>query len=917
MKIRNITVCHLSSPVCFFMEKPVFSWTVESDQNVLSYRIVINEKGNVVFDSGRGQLDSLAYEADLKLKPRTRYDFVIEAETEEGIFVSEPGYFETGKMGEPFAGKLITTDDNSEKRHPVFVKHFNLDQLPEKARLYISACGLYEVRINGKKISEEHLTPYCTAYDEWIQIITHEVSDLCIGENTIEIILGNGWYRGRFGFDQSETPAYGDTWKVIGDLVLSYEDHEEVISTDESWDVARSNIIFSNIYDGEIIDDTLDEMPLTKAVIAEEEKTSFLDRLSPPVLEHEIFKGRLIHTSKNETVFDIGQNMAGSFRLRVHEPKGTKIHLQFSEVMQDECFYRDNLRTAKAEYIYISDGEEHIIEPHFTFYGYRFVKVEGVSQLKEDDFEAYALYSDFPYESVLVTGNEKINRLIKNAEWGMKSNYLDVPTDCPQRDERMGWTGDAMVFSPTALYLGKPYAFLRKYLFDMAKEQEKNGGLVPFTIPSFHIAQTACVWGDATVIIPWNMYRFTGDLSIIKEHYPAMKSWIEWIRKFDGDTHNWERAFHFGDWLALDGPQGAEAVKGATDDGFVAEIYYRKSCLITADCAELLGKNEEGEEFRKLADEILEYIRQEYYTPSGRCAVMTQTAQVLSVMNQIGDDEKAKQVLMKLLDDNEGKLATGFVGTPLLCEALTRLDLRDYAFSLLFNEEYPGWLYEVNLGATTIWERWNSIDETGHITGIGMNSLNHYSYGSIVEWIYSRCAGIMMKKPGFREAVIAPFVHHKLHSLHCIYPSAAGTYEVDWNIKDVNHIRMKVSVPYGAEADIVLPYFEAEKYLGSSELAKGHVSGGCYEIEYETERPLKDVIDLSAKVADALRNEKIKEYLEKLPLFKQTEFSMRDAQLRKGLAMISIVEESELSRIEKDLFALQMEETPVETAYSR
>ncbi|MBE6129350.1 MAG: alpha-L-rhamnosidase [Erysipelotrichaceae bacterium] len=910
MKIIDIRVNQIEKPVGFMMEKPVFSWISESDQPIDAYRICINEDGRTVYDSGFAALDPLGCEADFIPKPRTRYGFVIQAKAGETVSESEPSYFETGMMKEPFHGSLITTADNSEPRHPVFIREFNTDKPVRKARLYISACGLYEADLNGKKIGNEHLTPYCTAYDRWIEIQTFVLDDMIRKENRLEITLGNGWYRGRFGFNQDEKPAYGDTWKLIADLIITYEDgSQEVISTDESWDVSRSNIVFSNIYDGEIVDDTLPQLPLTKAVKAEGEAGRFEDRLSLPVVEKENFRVEIIHTPKNETVLDTGQNMAGSFRLRVHEPKGTKIHLQFSEVMQDECFYRDNLRTAKAEYIYISDGNEHVLEPRFTFYGYRYVKVEGVTDLKAEDFTAYALYSDFPYETVLKTGNEKINRLILNAEWGMKSNYLDVPTDCPQRDERMGWTGDAQVFSPTALYFGRAYAFLRKYLYDMAEEQKKNSGLVPFTVPSFHIAQTATVWGDATVIIPWNMYRFTGDLSILREHYPAMKSWIGYLVDFDGDNHNWRKAFHFGDWLALDGPQSAEAVKGATDDGFIAEVYFRKACLITADTAELLGYDKDAEQLRELAARKEKEILEEYYTPNGRCAVMTQTGQILSVQNGLGSDEKAKELLVKLLDENDDKLATGFVGTPLLNETLSMLDLNDYAFELLFNEEYPGWLYEVNHGATTIWERWNSIDETGHISGTGMNSLNHYSYGSIVEWIFARCAGLKPLEPGFRKVSIAPLVHWKLGKLDCVYPSAAGTYEIHWNIQDDSHIAMKVRIPYGCTAEIELPYFAREKYSGNSPLTDGHVGAGEYDIVYETERPMKDVISLASKVDIALTNEKVKAYLEALPMFEQTEFSMHGVQVRQGLAMCGITDPETHHRIEQDIFALQREDS--------
>lgn len=907
MKIRQLKINHMENPIGFSFDSTVFSWIPEAEkEEAVSWHLSVKDENEIIYDSGEADLDPMAVYADLTLKPKTRYTWTVQAMNGGSVLCEESAWFETGKMNEAFEGRWITCADQTEQRHPVFVKRFSRKEALKKARLYITACGLFECELNGKKITAEHLLPYCNAYDLWLQVYTFDLTDLIEGENEIRIALGNGWYRGRFGFDQSEDPAYGDTWKLLCDIELTDQnDLCTVIGSDDSWSVQRSNIIFSNIYDGEIRDDTLEPVKEEQAVYAQAEDVPLKDRLSLPVYEQENFKPVLLHTPKDEYVFDLGQNMAGSFRMRVHEPRGTKIHLQVGEVMQDDCFYRDNLRTAKAEYIYISDGNEHIIEPVFTFYGFRYVKVQGVTDLKEEDFTGYALYSELPYSNTLKTGVPLVNQLISNASWGMKSNYLDVPTDCPQRDERMGWTGDAMVFTPTALYTADAYAFMRKYLYDMEMEQKRNEGAVPFTIPSFHIRQTACVWGDATVIIPWQMYQFSGDLSILKEHYPAMKAWVDYIRRVDGDDHTWRKMFHFGDWLALDGPQGAEAVKGATDDAFVADVYYRHSALLTAKTAHLLGFEEDEKELIALAETIKKGIEEEFYTPNGRCAVMTQTAQILSIQEGLGSKEQAKKLLMRLLKEAGGKLQTGFVGTPLLCNTLSETGLDTAAYDLLLNEEYPGWLFEVLHGATTIWERWNSLDENGKITGIGMNSLNHYSYGAIVEWIWKYAAGLKAEEPGFRRVKIQPRIDWRLKNIEAKYESACGTYRIRWAVEDEDHIRFELDVPYGCEAEVALPYVNPEQNDLNHPLLQGYVKQGRYEIIYVTDRPMKDAVTLDTVIAKALQVPAVKEYLEALPLFKQTEFSMMSETLQQGLVMIGILDVSEHHRIEQKLFELQ------------
>ena len=472
MKIVNCRVNHLVNPVGFTLDGTSFSYVAREAEGKTqaAARIVVSldpEGKEIIADTGkREDIDSLACLLSFKLSPRTRYYWKAQAWSDAGE-EAESGlnFFETGKMDEPWAGKWITCD-KTEKRHPIFGKSFTLEKEVKSARLYISGLGLYEAEINGRPVTEERFTPFSNNYNAWVQAQTYDVTELLSEENEICVQLGNGWYGGRFGFTAKGSEGYyGDDFKLIAELRVLYADgSEEVIATDETWTVKRGQITFSNLYDGEHRDDTLETVFEGKAFAAEK-IPNLQDRLSIPVLVHEEIRPvELITTPAGEKVFDLGQNMAGLFRLHVKAERGTVVHVQVGEVLQEGNFYRDNLRTAKAEYYYTSDGIEKDIIPHFTFYGYRYAKVEGPEDLSIDDFAGLAVYSDVTPAGSLTTGIEKINRLISNIAWGQKGNFLDVPTDCPQRDERMGWTADTQVFVPTASYLTDSYAFYHRYI---------------------------------------------------------------------------------------------------------------------------------------------------------------------------------------------------------------------------------------------------------------------------------------------------------------------------------------------------------------------------------------------------------------------------------------------------------------------
>lgn len=876
MQIYDTKVNHLTNPLGFRMDRTVFSWKVKeakgTRQSAARIRIASDaEMEGILYDSGWDkEADSLAFPVKMELKPRTRYYWTVAVESDAGEqAVSDVQWFETAKREEDWCGKWITCD-SLEKRHPYFEKEICPAEGKEvvKARLYISGLGLYEAFYNGERIGDEYFIPYSNDYNEWVQYQTYDVTEQMKNAGMLSVLLGNGWYKARFGFSAKEDVGfYGNEWKLIAELHLEYTDGtKDMIGTDESWTVRRSTITFSNLYDGEHRDDTLEELPICQATLCEAPKGKPEERMSLPVTVHEVFEPvELIHTPAGEQVFDLGQEITGLFALKVHAPAGTKIHVQTGEILQEGNFYNANLRSAKSEYFFVTDGSEQVLIPHFTYYGYRYVKVEGITDLKKEDLKGLALYSNLDAAGTMTTGHDLVNRFIENVRWGLQGNFLDVPTDCPQRDERMGWTGDAQVFSPTATYLKDTYAFYAKYLYDMAKEQSALDGKVPDVVPSCGVESTACVWGDASCIIPWNLYLFYGDKSILEDQFESMRSWVDYIRKVDGEDHGWRYVFHYGDWLALDNPVGgAEQVLGATDEEFIANLYYAVSAGLVANAAAVLGMKEEEKEYRALSEEQFDVVKKEYYSATGRCCIKTQTALILTLKYHLSENEDlVKRQLKKLFEDSNRKLKTGFVGTPLLCNVLTDYGMEDLAYDLLLNEEYPGWLHEVKLGATTVWERWNSLLDDGTISGISMNSMNHYSYGSVLEWMFRHAAGLntIDAVPGMRKIAVAPLLNWKLRKIDASYDSPAGMYRSGWELTDPKHVTIRVSVPFGCSADLMLPFAGEKVYKDATnpmfaDVENGvcHLKPGEYAVTYELMESLKKVYSIDTPIRELQNN---------------------------------------------------------------
>jgi alpha-L-rhamnosidase len=638
-------------------------------------------------------------------------------------------------------------------------------------------------------------------------------------------MLGNGWYKGRYGADGGRVGFYGDRFALICELHITLEDGDErIITTDPAWKAQPSPVIESSIFDGEWYDARIKKVvPWQGESVGvkpiEIDKTRLEARRSLPVcINEEIKPVAVLHTPAGETVLDMGQNMTGWLRFRTSAPAGTRIHLQFGEVLQGGNFFRDNLRTAKAEYIYIADGTDAVAEPYFTFYGFRYVKVSGwVGDLSIDDFTGCVVYSKMEITGEIETSNAKVNRLIKNAMWSQKSNFLDIPTDCPQRDERLGWTGDIQVFSGTACFNMDAAAFLSKFAYGLGKEQIKTGGMVPHIVPMVNLDKGgSAAWADVATILPWNLYEFYSHIGILGQQFESMRAWVDYIKDIDdssGSKRLWTEGFHFGDWLSLDAPVYPDPRRGGTPHDFIASAFYCYSARLVAKAADVLGKTELADAYARLSAEVKTAIQKEYFTATGRLAVSTQTGYVLALFMDLVPDAHRARVEHDLIDrlekDNK-HLRTGFVGTPYLCRVLSNIGANDLAYKLLLNEDYPSWLYAINLDATTIWERWNSLNPDGSISSTGMNSFNHYAYGSIVEWMYRDMCGLNPSSgedavTGFRSARIAPKPDKSLQWARARYRSAAGFYESSWRIDEAEHLTIEIIIPFNASAKVVLP----------------------------------------------------------------------------------------------------------------
>ena len=729
---------------------------------------------------------------------------------------------------------------------PEFFKAFTLKRKVKKAIAEVSALGVFECRVNGKRTSDAVLAPGWTDYYHRVQSERYDITDLLTeGENTFSVYAGNGWAAGAIGF--MPTRNYTDHISVIAGITLTYEDGAtERFGTDGTFSVYEGTVRFSELYDGERQDLCAVRRLVGAAQIDKEKKPKIIARVGEEVRERErVAAKELIVTPKGERVIDFGQNLAGYPEIRIKGKRGEHVSFSFAEVLdKDGNFYTENYRTAKSKLEYTLSGNEDLLKPKFTFFGYRYLRLDEYPETVDlSGFVSVAVYSDMKRIGFFSCGEEKINRLYQNILWGQRSNFLDVPTDCPQRDERLGWLGDAQVFCRTASLNYDTERFYRKWLGDMALGQKPDGaleGIAP-TLKKLFVRFSAA-WADAGTICPFEVYLAFGNKELLAENFPMMKKWVDYMHGAGPEEFLWLGGEHFGDWLAMDAGPGTYT--GATYPDMIASAFFAYSTELVVRAGHILGVDVTAYEalhakvraafraaFMKdgmpaaypklLADEK---EREEKHFGKGvnaHFAAVTQTSLTLILRFGLYDPCEKDGLITKLVNmikENGGRMTTGFVGTPYILHVLSENGHADVAYDLLFAEGVPSWLFSVGHGATTMWEHWDGIREDGSFWSSDMNSYNHYAYGAVYDWIYGVALGITVPDDGagYRKIRVAPHPDRRLGFAEGGIESRHGRVSSSWHIFD-REIRYEIAVPAGVEAEITLP--------GEAPLS---VTGGTY-----------------------------------------------------------------------------------------
>jgi alpha-L-rhamnosidase len=734
-----------------------------------------------------------------------------------------------------------------------------------KARLYVTAHGVYQAALNAQRVGDELLAPGWTSYDHRLPYQTHDVTALVqAGENVLEVLLGNGWYRGRLGWG-GRRALYGDRLALLAQLEVTLADGSvRVLATDESWTAHEGGILADDLYDGQRTDlrhpgQRLWISPAASprfqialkqgdppraggslgwaASTAVEVIDASLERLvapeGPPVRVTGVIPAvRVFSSPSGATLVDFGQNLVGWVRLRVRGANpGDEVIVRHAEVLEQGELGTRPLRSAKATDSYLLAGEpEEVLEPSLTFHGFRYVEVSGVPGLRAEDVEAMVVGSDLRRTGWFTCSDPRLERLHENVLWSMRGNFLSVPTDCPQRDERMGWTGDIQVFSPTAMFLFDSAGFLSSWLQDLAADQFPDGS-VPFVIPdvlsrvrapaegdgtSPPASPAAAAWGDAATLVPWVLYQRSDDAGVLARQFPSMRAWVDHVATLAGPDHLWRGGFQFGDWVdptaPPDNPFGAKA-----DPDVIATAYFARSSEVVAMAAEVLGDAATAERYAALAASVREAFAREYVTTAGRVRSDAQTVYALALawglLPSAEQREGAGRRLAELVHESGFRISTGFVGTPLVTDALVAAGEAEAAYKLLLQTGCPSWLYPVEMGATTIWERWDALLPDGGLNPGEMLSFNHYALGAVADWLHRTVAGLAPAGPGYREILVRPLPGDGLTSASARHHTPYGEAAVAWQRTD-GTFTLRVEVPVGTTATVHLPAEPAPLQVG-------------------------------------------------------------------------------------------------------
>lgn len=833
------------NPLVIGTDRPRFSWNIEPDYpnkqwNLIqyAYRILVADNEELLTEDNGNMWDSGKVISDLSiyityngmaLSPGTRYFYKIQTwhSDDEYCGWSDVGEFGTGLSTQDWSGDWIGRLDREEKElvpASYMRQELVVGKPIARAVLYATALGTYETWFNGYRVGDHILAPGWTDYSQRAFYQAFDVTNILHeGDNAWGIILGTGWYSGNIGM--MGTRIYGNHPSCLMQLQIEYQDGtNEIFCTDRSWRISEGPILYSDMIKGESYDSRLEHEGWTLPGFNDSEWNSadtfesysgvLQPQNGPPVrIIKDVAPISSYVTERGTTIYDFGQNMTGWTAITVRGIAGSRISINHAEMLdQDGSLYTLNLRRAVQICHYVLNGEDNqCFQPHFTFHGFRYIEIEDLNKdITVISISAKVIHSDTPLTGELTTSDELVNKLISNIQWGQRGNFLSVPTDCPQRDERLGWTGDAQIFVRTASYNMNVAGFFRKYMVDVLDAQSPEGAF-PDVAPdagwkvykgissSKWFAPDNAGWGDAGVIIPWTIYLMYGDLEILRTSYTAMKRWIDYLKKNSDGLIRPDYANH-ADWLSV----GADTPKDV-----LATAYFGYSTALFARIAKVLGNHDDEREYRQLFEQIRESFIRAYVSADGTIKGDTQTVYVLALYFDLLTPEfkqKSAKRLEELIVSNGDRLSTGFLGVGYLLPVLTENGLGDLAYRLLHQEQFPSWLYSVKHGATTIWERWDGWTEEKGFQSPSMNSFNHYSLGSVGEWLYRYVVGIEPddEQPGFKKIKIEPHPGGKLVSINSKYQSPYGEIRVEWS-RDKDRFHMSVNLPVNTHTELRIP----------------------------------------------------------------------------------------------------------------
>jgi len=839
VQVSNLTVEHVSSPLGLEERQPKFSWKLsDSKRNSMqtAYEIEVGENSNLsgklTWKSGKVTSDAsinVIYKGST-LQSDKRYFWRVRVWNNKGESSnwSAIQFWQMGLLSvTDWKAQWIEPDLKDVHRSicPQFRKEFSANKTIQSATAYITAHGIYEAHINGKRIGDAFLTPGFTSYNKRLQYQAYDVTGLLQkGDNSIAVSVANGWYKGDIGW-RIQQNTFGDKVGLLFQLNITYTDGtQETKGSDNTWKVSTGSITYAEIYHGETIDANketsgwklphYDDAKWNNVKVANYALNNLVATYNESVRKHEFFRPlKVIKTPKGENVIDFGQNLVGFETIKLKGNKGDTIRIYHAEVLDKEGnFYTANLSKAAALSTYILSGKnEEYFEPHFTFYGFRYVKIIGLrEEINPENIKAVALYSDMPITGSFTTSNPLINQLQSNIEWGQKGNFLDIPTDCPQRNERLGWTGDAQVFARTAAFNMGVYNFFTKWMKDLAVDQLPDGrvsSVVPDIFSKTLKLYGSTGWSDAATVVPWNIFKIYGDTTILNNQYESMKQWVNYMKN-QSVGYLWNNdTTQLGDWLFFRPDDDRFGIAAVTDKHLIAQCFFAHSTQLLIQAAGVLGKTEDVLIYTTLLNEIKKAFLNEYVTPNGSLLSNTQTAYVLALNFDMLPESLRQQAAERLVNNirqYKNHITTGFLGTPYICHVLSRFGYTDVAYSLLLQKTYPSWLYPVTMGATTIWERWDGQRPDGSFQNAGMNSFNHYAYGAIGDWMYRVAAGIQESDAGYKNIIIKPHLGGDFTYIDADLNTSYGTVSSHWKIEG-DKLMMEVEIPVNTTATIYIP----------------------------------------------------------------------------------------------------------------